>query len=233
MIRESFRHHTLGAVSVDEPTAATSGSKADPEHGDRAGPERQTPVSDLGAGVLTLPNLITLIRLACLPVFVWLLLAQENRIAAAFLLGGLGATDWVDGYLARRLNQRSEFGAKFDPTADRILFIVGLFAIMADGSIPLLFAVGVLVRELAVGSTVAYATLFLGMQRFDVTFWGKTATFLLMFAVPGFVLSESTIPGADGFGYLAWLLGVPGVVISYSTGLAYFPKIVAGVRSAR
>ncbi len=203
-------------MSLDEPTAPTPDGRI-----------------ELGPGVLTIPNLITLVRLACLPVFVWLLLAQENRIAAAFLLGGLGATDWVDGYLARRLNQRSEFGAKFDPTVDRILFIVGLLAIIADGSIPVWFAAGVLLREFAVGGTVAYATLFLGMQRFDVTFWGKTATFLLMFAVPGFLLSESTIIGADGFGYVAWLLGIPGLVLSFATGLSYFPKVVAGVRSAQ
>jgi cardiolipin synthase (CMP-forming) len=201
---------------VDEPTAAT--------------PQGRT---QLGSQVLTIPNLITLIRLACLPVFVWLLLAQENRIAAAFLLGGLGATDWVDGYLARRLNQRTEFGAKFDPTVDRILFIVGLLAIVADGSISVWFAGAVLLREFAVGGTVAYATLFLGMQRFDVTFWGKTATFLLMFAVPGFVLSQSEIVGADGFGYVAWLLGVPGLVLSYVTGFSYFPRVVEGVRSAQ
>lgn len=218
---------------MNEPTAATSGKQPLGDPADQVVSDHRILASDLDAGLLTIPNLITLTRLACLPVFVWLLLAQENRIGAAFLLGGLGATDWVDGYLARKLNQRSEFGAKFDPTVDRLLFIVGLLAIMADGSVPPVFAVAVLVREFIVGGTVAYATLFLGMKRFDVSFWGKTATFLLMFAVPGFVLGESTILGADGFRYLAWLLGVPGVILSYATGFAYFPKIIAGVRSAR
>jgi len=187
----------------------------------------------LSSAVLTIPNLVTLSRLACLPLFVWLLLIVENRIAAAFLLGGLGATDWVDGYLARRLHQRSEFGAKFDPTVDRILFIVGLLAIMVDGSMPLWFAVAILVREVLVGGTIATATLFFNMQRFDVTFWGKTATFLLMFAVPGFVLSNSGIVGADGFGYVAWLLGGPGLVVSYLTGIGYIPRVRDGVRANR
>jgi cardiolipin synthase len=223
MVLVSSAHHTLEFVSVDEPNAATEQVDA----------VLNVTGERLSSTVVTVPNLVTLIRLACLPVFVWLLLAQENRIAAAFLLGGLGATDWVDGYLARRLDQRSEFGAKFDPTVDRILFIVGLLAIMADGSISLWFALAVLVREVTVGGTIAYATLFLGMQRFAVSFWGKTATFLLMFAVPGFVLSESSIPGADGFSYVAWMLGVPGLILSYLTGVAYFPKVVAGVRAAR
>ncbi|MFM7872886.1 MAG: CDP-alcohol phosphatidyltransferase family protein, partial [Actinomycetota bacterium] len=88
--------------------------------------------SDLG--VATWPNLITLVRLCCLPVFVWLLLGAEEPGYAALILGGLGATDWVDGWVARRFDQVSEFGKKFDPTADRILFIVALVAIMIDGS---------------------------------------------------------------------------------------------------
>lgn len=72
----------------------------------------------------TWPNLVTLVRLLCLPVFLWLLFSREQREAAAWLLGALGATDWVDGWLARRLDQRSEFGAVFDPAVDRLLFIV-------------------------------------------------------------------------------------------------------------
>ena len=67
-----------------------------------------------------MPNLFTFLRLLCLPVFVWVLFGLPSRQAAAWMLGGLGATDWVDGYLARRLGQTSEFGKKFDPTVDRL-----------------------------------------------------------------------------------------------------------------
>ena len=70
--------------------------------------------------IWTIPNLFTLIRLLCLPLFLWLLFGLPSRQAAAWLLGGLCATDWVDGYLARRLGQTSEFGKKFDPTVDRV-----------------------------------------------------------------------------------------------------------------
>lgn len=181
----------------------------------------------------TVPNLFTLVRLLCLPLFLYLLLGRDNRAAAAWLLGGLGATDWVDGYLARRLGQVSEFGKKFDPTVDRLLFIVALLAIIADGAAPRWFCILVLVRELAVGVTIAAATVFFHMARFDVTWLGKTATFLLMFAVPGFVLGSSDFPGHAGFQVVSWILGIPGLVLSYWTAIAYIPEIREGIARGR
>jgi cardiolipin synthase len=181
----------------------------------------------------TVPNLFTLVRLLCLPVFLYLLLGRDNRAAAAWLLGGLGATDWVDGYLARRLGQVSEFGKKFDPTVDRVLFIVALLAIIADGAAPRWFCVAVLVRELLVGGTIAIATVFLHMARFDVTWWGKTATFLLMFAIPAFVLGASEFPAHTVFTVLAWVLGIPGLALSYWTAIGYVPEIRRGIAVGR
>jgi len=183
--------------------------------------------------IWTWPNLFTLLRLLCLPVFLWLLFVVESRQAAGWMLGGLGATDWVDGYLARRLGQSSEFGKKFDPTVDRILFVVAVIAIMIDGSMPIWFGTAVLVREIAVGATVAIATLFFGMQRFDVTWLGKLATFLLMFAVPGFLMAESTVPGAEYFEIATWILAIPGLILSYYTAIQYIPKIRAGIAAGR
>jgi cardiolipin synthase len=181
----------------------------------------------------TVPNLFTLLRLLCLPLFVWLLFGLPSRQAAAWLLGGLGATDWVDGYLARRLGQTSEFGKKFDPTVDRLLFVVAIVAIMINGAMPVWFGVAVLTREVLVGGTVAIATVVFGMDRFDVTWLGKTATFLLMFAVPGFLMGHSSVPGADAFMVAAWCFGIPGLVLSYYTGLQYIPMIRAGITSGR
>jgi cardiolipin synthase len=183
--------------------------------------------------IWTVPNLFTLIRLLCLPLFVWLLFGLPSRQAAAWLLGGLGATDWVDGYLARRLGQTSEFGKKFDPTVDRVLFVVAVIAIMINGAMPIWFGIAVLVRELAVGLTVAIATLFFGMERFDVTWLGKCATFLLMFAVPGFLMGESSAYLAEWYTVAAWCLAIPGLILSYYTAFAYAPKIAAAIRSGR
>jgi cardiolipin synthase len=176
-------------------------------------------------GLWTIPNAITLVRLLLLPVFLYVLFGLENRAAAGLLLGGLSATDWVDGYLARRLGQVSEFGKIFDPTVDRLLFIVATVAIIIDGSIPVWFALAVLFREVAVGLMMAVATLVYKMPRIDVTYWGKVATFLLMFAVPGFLMGNSDIGLADAFLVASWILGIPGLILSYWTGIAYIPQV--------
>ncbi|MEN9824028.1 MAG: CDP-diacylglycerol--glycerol-3-phosphate 3-phosphatidyltransferase [Actinomycetota bacterium] len=182
---------------------------------------------------LTAPNAFTLLRLCCIPVFLWLLFGRDDRASAAWLLGALGATDWVDGWLARTFHQTSEFGKKFDPTADRLLFIVGVGGIIIDGAAPLWFCWLVLVREVVVGVTIATATLAFGMTRFDVTWWGKTATFLLMFAFPGFLLGSSDFFLHTFFEVSAWVLGIPGLVLSYYTAVAYVPMIRDSLREGR
>lgn len=181
----------------------------------------------------TVPNLFTAARLACLPIFLYLLFGRENRAGAAWLLGGLGATDWVDGYLARRLDQVSEFGKRFDPTVDRLLLIVAIGAILIDGAGPRWYMIAVIARELLVGVSVAVATVAFGMVRFDVTRWGKLATLLLLFAVPGFMLGASDFPGHDGFQIASWILGLPGLAISWWVAATYVPRIAAGVRAGR
>jgi cardiolipin synthase len=183
--------------------------------------------------ILNVPNAFTLARLLCLPIFLYLLIGRDNQAGAAWLLGGLGATDWVDGFLARRLGQVSEFGKMFDPTVDRLLFIVAVIAIISTETAPLWFMIAVLVREIAVGGAVVTATLAYNMERFDVTYLGKCATFLLMFAVPGFMLGSSDFWGHDGFQIVSWILGIPGLVLSYYTALMYIPLIRDGVRQAR
>lgn len=180
-------------------------------------------------GIWTIPNAFTLVRLLLLPVFLWVLFGLENRAAAAWMLGALGATDWVDGYLARRLGQVSEFGKVFDPTVDRLLFLVATTAIVIDGSIPLWFALAVLAREVLVGLMMAVATLVYKMPRIDVTYLGKLATFLLMFSVPGFLMGNSDISGASFFEAAAWVLGIPGLILSYWTAIAYIPQVRAAI----
>lgn len=207
-------------MSRDTPptTAATASA-------DSSGASADSSSTSIFDGIWTIPNAFTLVRLLCLPAFLYVLFGLENRAAAAWMLGALGATDWVDGYLARRLGQVSEFGKVFDPLVDRLLFIVAITAIIIDGSIPIWFAVAVLVRELLVGLMMAIATLVYKMPRIDVTYWGKVATFLLMFAVPGFLMGNSEMPGAAGFEVAAWVLGIPGLILSYWTAIAYIPQV--------
>lgn len=182
-------------------------------------------------GIWSIPNAFTLLRLLLLPVFLWVLFGLENRAAAAVMLGALGATDWVDGYLARRLGQVSEFGKMFDPTVDRLLFLVATTAIVIDGSMPVWFAVAVLAREVLVGVMMAVATLVYQMPRIDVTYWGKLATFLLMIAVPAFLLGNSDVTGAVAFEIAAWVVGIPGLILSYWTGIAYIPQVREAIAS--
>jgi cardiolipin synthase len=121
----------------------------------------------------------------------------------------------------------------FDPTADRLLFIVAVGGIIVDGSAPLWLAWAVVAREVLVGGTVAIATLAFSMKRFDVTYWGKLATFLLMFAFPGFMLGASDFPGHRGFQIASWLLGIPGLILSYYTAVTYIPTIRDSLREGR
>jgi cardiolipin synthase len=182
---------------------------------------------------LTYPNLFTLIRLCCIPLFLYLLFGRDNIAGAAFLLGGLGATDWVDGWLARHFNQVSEFGKIFDPTADRLMFIVALTGILVKGIAPIWVFWLILLREVIFGGTVAVCTVVFKMDRFDVTWWGKMATFLLMFAIPGFMLGATDFPLHLAFLVAAWLLAIPGLAISYYTAIAYIPVIRRSLRTGR
>ena len=172
--------------------------------------------------ILTVPNLITAVRLASIPVFVWLLFARDNRAAAAVLLGVLGATDWVDGFVARRYGQVSEVGKILDPVADRLLLATSVISIVIDGSLPLVVAVLALVRE----SIVAMAALVLasmGARRIDVTLVGKAGTFCLLTSFPLFLASASTLSWAGLAEVLAWAFVVPGLVLGYVSLATYIP----------
>jgi mannose-1-phosphate guanylyltransferase/phosphomannomutase len=145
--------------------------------------------------VLTVPNAITFVRLLLIPVFVWLLFGRDNEAAAAVLLAVLGATDWVDGFLARRWQQVSTVGKILDPTADRLLLAVGVISILIDGSVPVWIAVLTFLREGLVAVT-ALTLAGMGARRIDVTWAGKAGTFGLMFAYPFFLAGNSTLSWA-------------------------------------
>jgi len=182
--------------------------------------------------ILTVPNAITLVRLACLPLFVWLLLSADNALLAGALLGALGATDWVDGWYARKFHQISTFGKVFDPVVDRLLFFVSIIAIIIAGAAPLWFCIAVLVREVV----IAIATLILaslGARRIDVTWMGKTATFGLMFAFPGFIWASTSWPLQSTFEVLAWVCAIPALAASYYAAALYVPLGLSALREGR
>jgi cardiolipin synthase len=171
--------------------------------------------------------------LACVPLFCWLLFGRGDRTAAAWLLAGLGCTDWVDGYLARHLNQVSELGKVLDPTADRILLGVGIVAILVDGSVPAWVAWLVIVRE-ALVSLAVLALAACRAPRIDVQWVGKTGTFLLMFAFPFFLAGHA--PGFAGRSLAltaAWAFALPGLVFSWYSAITYVPMGLAALREGR
>lgn len=174
--------------------------------------------------ILTVPNLLTTLRLLCIPLFVYLLLYRESRGWAAFLLGVLASTDWIDGYVARRFNQGSNFGKMYDPAVDRLMMVVAIVAIIIDGAVPLLYAWIVVVREVLVSLWVVVITA-LGAKRMDVTRWGKIGSFANMCAVPWFLFANepSFSPAVrEAWNIAAWCAAVPGVILSVAAAIQYF-----------
>lgn len=172
--------------------------------------------------IVTVPNLISLVRLACIPVFVWLLFGKENRGAASVLLGVLGGSDWVDGYVARRYHQGSTLGKILDPVADRLLLGIGVLAIIIDGSVPRWVGIIVVFREVLV-SVVTVALAAMGAKRIDVQWVGKAGTFGLMVAFPFFLASHSTFSWRGFARFAAWAWIIPSVVLSYWAVATYIP----------
>jgi cardiolipin synthase len=183
--------------------------------------------------ILTIPNVVTVVRLACVPLFLWLLFGRENRAAAAYLLGALGATDWVDGYVARHFDQVSTLGKVLDPVADRILLGVAIVAILVDGSVPAWIAWVVIVREVTISiATVGLAAA--GARRIDVQWAGKAGTLALMVAFPLFLGSHADNLGwEDLAGALAWIFVLPGLVLAWYAAITYIPRARVALAEGR
>lgn len=171
--------------------------------------------------VLTVPNVISFARLACLPLFCWLLFARNDRQPAAGLLVLLGVSDWVDGKIARRFNQVSELGKVLDPAADRLLVGTVVISMLIDESLPAALGLVIVAREVVVSvATIGLAVA--GARRIDVQWVGKAGTFLLMTALPLFLLGESDPPWW-GTQTIAWIVALPGALLSYYAAFTYVP----------
>ena len=171
----------------------------------------------------TIPNLVSGIRVLSVPYFWYVLLGQENVGWAAALIFIIGGTDWVDGYLARRLNQVSEVGKFLDPLADRLMIFSALVAGMIAGVLPLLIGWLLIAREVLVGlGTVALARRAAGTL--EVRWLGKFATFLLYGAIPSFYLTAAGIvPWL--FGPPSWIAGVVGLLLYWYVGFQYAGEV--------
>ena len=176
--------------------------------------------------MLTIPNLISLVRLGLIPVFLWLLVGRENPVGAGWLLGLIGSTDWIDGYLARRLNQVSEIGKILDPLADRLAVATAVIAGLVTGDLPSWFAWALILREALVAVGAIYVALR-GHTSLAVRDMGKLATLLLYFAVSWFFIGSEWNPG----NVIAWVTGVPGLILYYVVAFQYAGDAAKAIRN--
>ncbi len=191
--------------------------------------------------ILTLPNIITLIRFLLIPVFLWLLFYLRANGPALFVFALAACTDWVDGQVARRTHQVSKIGKMFDPFVDRFLLATGVISVCVLGRLPIWIVLLLLTRDLLL---VAEGQVMLGYvgKVPNVVYIGKIATALLLFGfcflmlglpeVIGLNIIES--PWLPGFGSGNFLLGIwfvyAGTVCSL---IAFFVYQVKGVKMFR
>lgn len=181
-----------------------------------ARPGASTEVTDR---IWTVPNVITFLRLAGLPVFVWLLLGADARWAAFWVLAAVGATDWLDGYAARRLGQVSRLGKVMDPLVDRALLATAGIALAIDGAVPWWVIGAVVGRDLLLLAIAWWW--FRGIPDIPVNRAGKTATACLLVGVPSFLLASIDWTGAGASEVLAWVAVAAGILGYLVAGLAY------------
>jgi cardiolipin synthase len=182
--------------------------------------------------IFTLPNVITMVRLVCIPLFVWLLFGAHEQTAAAILLAVLGATDWVDGYVARRFGQVTTLGKVLDPAADRLLVGTAVISIMVYGAVPLWFGIATIVRELLV-SVMVLTLASLGASRIDVLWVGKAGTFGLMFAYPTFLLAYGNASWQEPIKVIGWVTGIVGLALAWYAAGSYVGPARKALRDGR
>lgn len=179
---------------------------------------------------LTIPNLLSVIRLALVPVFLWLLLGPEaDGWALAVLVYG-GVSDWADGKIARWLNQASRLGAILDPAADRLYTLATVVAFVLRDIIPLWFALVLVGRDVMVGICI-WILRRAGFAPPEVTYIGKAATFNLMYAMPLLLMAQGGSDFAAIARPFAYAFVVWGSALFVWSGLLYLVQTRVALRS--
>ncbi|AQP47019.1 CDP-diacylglycerol--glycerol-3-phosphate 3-phosphatidyltransferase [Tessaracoccus aquimaris] len=174
--------------------------------------------------VLTIPNVVSFVRLLAVPAFSVLIILGHD-VAAVILLAAFGATDWVDGFLARRLKQRTALGAKLDPVADRLYILAAVVALLVRGIVPIWFVVVLLARDVMLALTLPQLKRH-GMVALPVNWIGKTGTFLILLALPLILLGSPSSLGWVWAHWAGWIFGGVGAVAYWVAGLLYVREAV-------
>jgi cardiolipin synthase len=170
--------------------------------------------------VLTIPNVISFLRIALIPVFVALIVHPDTRRAGLVLFVVVVATDWVDGALARATGQVSDLGKVLDPVADRLAIAAGLIALVVADAFPLWAALLILVRDVAV-LIAGLVLLSKRRARIEVRYLGKVATFALMAAIACIAWGSLGYPLAPAALACGWAIYAVGIVEYYVATVLY------------
>lgn len=174
--------------------------------------------------VLTLPNVISFIRLCLVPVYLVLLLRGYD-LAACFLFALAAGTDWVDGQIARRTNSVSKLGQLLDPAVDRILMVAGVVGVLIVDRIPVWIVLVVVARDLflAIGGAWLIRTWHI---RVPVIYPGKFATTFLFVGFAALLLNMPLIPGL-GWVDASWLPGFNHDMVCWGIWFVYAGLVLA------
>lgn len=180
--------------------------------------------------IITVPNALSVVRLLFIPLFLYLLLGPQADGWALTVLLLSGATDWLDGKLARALDQSSRLGALLDPLVDRLSVATTLVAFVIRGMIPWWVAVVLVARDLVLaGTMLVYRRR--GLPPPEVIYLGKAATFVLMIALPVLLGSTGESSVAEVLSPIGYALLIWGTVLYVWTGALYFYKAVVVART--
>ena len=179
-----------------------------------------TTLSGRDSGVWTVPNAISLLRLAGVPVFLWLVLGPEADAIALVVLMVAGFTDFLDGWLARRLDQYSKLGEILDPVADRLYILAVVVGLYMRDIIPWWVAIALPLRDLFLWGLVPILRTR-GFSALPVHFLGKAATFNLLYAFPLLLLGDGEGVVARLSEVFGWAFAFWGVGLYWWAGLLY------------
>jgi cardiolipin synthase len=178
--------------------------------------------------VLTIPNGISAARLAGVPVFLWLVLGPRTAVAddwAVALLIVAGLSDWLDGKIARALNQASRLGQLLDPAADRLYIVSTIVALAIRGIIPWWLVAVLAVRELTVGGALAVLRRRAGFGTLQVSLAGKGATLCLLYAFPLLFLGDHPGWGGTLARVIGWAFATWGTVLYWWAAMLYLAQV--------